>query len=303
MRINDLLKPQSILLHADIKDKQTAIDTLIDLHDKAGNLTDKEEYTRGIMAREAESTTAVGEGIAIPHCKSAAVENPGLTVMTVDEGIDYGAPDGKPSNIIFMIAAPMDGDLHLEVLSRLMMLLMDLDLRKTLLAANTPEEFLNALNEAEAAKFPEAVEEAPAAAPVEEKPSGYRVLAVTACPTGIAHTYMAAEALEQQANKMGISIKVETNGSGGAKNVLTPEEIANAEAIIVAADKQVAMARFAGKKVYRTKVADGINKPEELINTALSDSTPIYEASEDASAEPDNTLNESMGRKDRKSVV
>ena len=303
MRIKDLLKDGSILLHADIKDKQAAIDKLIDMHDQVGNLTDKAEYTRGIMAREAESTTAVGEGIAIPHCKSPAVEDPGLTVMTVDDGIEYGAPDGKPSNIIFMIAAPMDGDLHLEVLSRLMMLLMDLDLRKTLLEANTPEEFLDALSDAEAAKFPEAVEEAPAAAPVEEKPAGYRVLAVTACPTGIAHTYMAAEALEQQATKMGIPIKVETNGSGGAKNVLTPEEIAAAEAIIVAADKQVPMARFAGKKVYRTKVADGINKPEELINIALSDSTPIYEATGDASAEPDNTLNESMGRKIYKSLM
>ena len=149
MRINDLLKKESILLHAEISEKQTAIETLIDLHDKAGNLSDKAEYTKGIMAREAEGTTAVGEGIAIPHCKSPAVKNPGLTVMTVDDGIDYGAPDGQPSNLLFMIAAPMDGDLHLEVLSRLMTLLMDLDLRKTLLAADSPEEFLEALDNAE----------------------------------------------------------------------------------------------------------------------------------------------------------
>ena len=301
MKIQDLLKPASIIIHADVETKEQAIAALIDKHDEAGNLTDKEVYTQGILKRESEGTTAIGEGIAIPHCKSDAVCNPGLAAMTVPGGIDYNAPDGQPSNLVFMIAAPMDGDLHLEVLARLMTLLMDLNLRKELLAAKTGEEFLEILNKAEAAKFPEEAEapaESPAEAAAEEAAEGAavaaaeaaessfpRILAVTACPTGIAHTYMAAEALNQKAEEMGISIKVETNGSGGAKNLLTAEEIAAAEGIIVAADKQVAMARFAGKKVYKTKVADGINKPEELINKALSDSCPVYEASAEAAAE------------------
>ena len=302
MRTKDLLKPQSILLHADITEKQEAIRTLIELHDQAGNLSDKEEYTKGILAREEESTTAVGEGIAIPHCKSPAVKTPGLTAMTVDQGIEYGAPDGKPSNLLFMIAAPMDGDLHLEVLSRLMMLLMDLDLRAKLLAADTPEEFLQAIDDAETAKFPDETE----AAPAEEAPSAatHKILAVTACPTGIAHTYMAAEALEQQGEKMGIWLKAETNGSGGAKNVLTPEEIAEADGIIVAADKNVKMARFDGKPVVITKVADGINKPEELISRILNGEAPIYHhqggAEEDSSGAPEG---ESIGRKIYKALM
>ena len=283
MNIKDLLKPESILINADVKTKNEAIRTLLDLHDKAGNISDKEVYTEGILKRESESTTAVGEGIAIPHCKSGAVAHPGLTAMTVPEGIDYGAPDGKPSNLIFMIAAPLDGDLHLEVLSRLMTLLMDLDLRQKLLTAGSGQEFLDMLTEAEKAKYPDEVvdepEESakPEATEAQTEPDDhYRVLAVTACPTGIAHTYMAAEALNQKAKEMGIPIKVETNGSGGAKNILTPEEIEQAEAIIIAADKNVEMARFDGKKLLSTKVADGINKPEELINEALSDDTPIY---------------------------
>lgn len=302
MRTKDLLKPQSILLHADITEKQEAIRTLIELHDQAGNLSDKEEYTKGILAREEESTTAVGEGIAIPHCKSPAVKTPGLTAMTVDQGIEYGAPDGKPSNLLFMIAAPMDGDLHLEVLSRLMMLLMDLDLRAKLLAADTPEEFLQAIDDAETAKFPDETE----AAPAEEAPSAatHKILAVTACPTGIAHTYMAAEALEQQGEKMGIWLKAETNGSGGAKNVLTPEEIAEADGIIVAADKNVKMARFDGKPVIITKVADGINKPEELISRILNGEAPIYHhqggTEEDSSGAPEG---ESIGRKIYKDLM
>ncbi|MDD6155274.1 MAG: fructose-specific PTS transporter subunit EIIC [Eubacteriales bacterium] len=283
MNIKDLLKPESILINADVKTKDEAIRTLIDLHDKAGNISDKEVYTEGILKRESESTTAVGEGIAIPHCKSGAVAHPGLTAMTVPEGIDYGAPDGKPSNLIFMIAAPLDGDLHLEVLSRLMTLLMDLDLRQKLLTAKSGQEFLDMLTEAEKAKYPDEVVDEPedsakpeAAEAQAEPDDHYRVLAVTACPTGIAHTYMAAEALNQKAKEMDIPIKVETNGSGGAKNILTPEEIEQAEAIIIAADKNVEMARFDGKKLLSTKVADGINKPEELINEALSDDTPIY---------------------------
>ena len=314
MKIRDLLKPESIVINAPAKTKDEAISMLIDKHDEAGNLSDKQVYTDGILKRESESTTAIGEGIAIPHCKSDSVINPGLAAMTVPEGIDYGAPDGQPSNLVFMIAAPMDGDLHLDVLAKLMTLLMDLDLRKRLLAAESGEAFLDELNKAEAAKFPEEAEESAdeasaaavsedAAASEETKEGAYRVLAVTACPTGIAHTYMAAEALNQKAEEMGISIKVETNGSGGAKNELTADDIAAAEAIIVAADKQVAMARFAGKKVLKTKVADGINKPEELINKALSDSCPVFEGEALTESAEADTLNESMGRKIYKALM
>ena len=322
MKIKDLLKPESIVINAPVETKDAAISMLIDKHDEAGNISDKQVYTEGILKRESEGTTAIGEGIAIPHCKSDSVVNPGLAAMTVPGGIDYGAPDGQPSNLVFMIAAPMDGDLHLDVLAKLMTLLMDLELRKRLLAADSGEAFLDELNKAEAAKFPEEAEEEKetaaeagadeagqavagvAAAGASDAAEGsYRVLAVTACPTGIAHTYMAAEALNLKAEEMGISIKVETNGSGGAKNELTPEEIASAETIIVAADKPVAMARFAGKKVLKTKVADGINKPEELINKALSDSCPVFEGEAAAESVEADTLNESMGRKIYKALM
>ncbi len=298
MKIRDLLKPESIVINAPVTSKDEAIAKLIDLHEAAGNLKDKAVYTEGILKRESEGTTAIGEGVAIPHCKSDAVATPGLAAMTVPEGVDYDAPDGQPSNLLFMIAAPMDGDLHLDVLAKMMTLLMDMDLRQNLLKASSGEEFLDVLNKAEAEKYPEEAGEEKAA-----EPGTYRVLAVTACPTGIAHTYMAAEALNQKAEEMGIPIKVETNGSGGAKNELTAAEIAAAEAIIVAADKQVAMARFAGKKVYKTKVADGINKPEELINKALSDSCPVYEADGEAAAEAESTGDESVGRKIYKSLM
>ena len=210
MKIKDLLKAESIVINAPVATKDEAIDKMIDLHEAAGNLKDKDVYKQGILKRESEGTTAIGEGIAIPHCKSDAVKTPGLTALTVPEGVDYDAPDGEPSNLLFMIAAPMDGDLHLDVLAKLMTLLMDMDLRKNLLAAKSGEEFLDVLNKAEADKFPEEAEEAAAA------PAGtYRILAVTACPTGIAHTYMAAEALNLKAEELGIPIKVETNGSGG----------------------------------------------------------------------------------------
>ena len=317
MRIRDLLKPESIVINAPAKTKDDAISMLIERHDAAGNLSDKQVYTEGILKRESEGTTAIGEGIAIPHCKSDSVVNPGLAAMTVPEGIDYGAPDGQPSNLVFMIAAPMDGDLHLDVLAKLMTLLMDLELRKRLLASDSGEAFLEELNKAEAEKFPDEVKESEeegasdasdAAAAAESADAAaadgaYRVLAVTACPTGIAHTYMAAEALNLKAEEMGIPIKVETNGSGGAKNELTPEDIAAAEAIIVAADKPVAMARFAGKKVYKTKVADGINKPEELINKALSDSCPVFEGEAVTESVEADTLNESLGRKIYKALM
>ena len=248
MRIVDLLNKDSILLGGAPTSKSEAIDMLIDLQVKGGNIADREAYKKGILAREAMSSTAVGEGIAIPHAKSEAVKAPSLAAMTVPGGVDYEAMDDEPSNLLFMIAAPNNGDVHLEVLSRLMTLLMDEDFRAKLLAADSKESFLAAIAAAEREKYPDE----PAAAPAAPAESGYRVLAVTACPTGIAHTYMAAEALEKAGKRLGISIKVETNGSGGAKNILTPEEIEKCDGIIVAADKTVEMARFSGKKVIST---------------------------------------------------
>ena len=263
---------------AKLSTKADAIDLMIRLHDEAGNLADKEEYRKGILAREEEGTTAGGEGIASPHAKSAAVKQAGLVAITVPEGIDYQAPDGKPSKILFMIAAPEDGDLHLEVLSRLMTLLMDMELREELLKAQTPEAFLEAIDRKEKERYPEEAEAAGEKQESEKdgKKEGYRILAVTACPTGIAHTYMAAEALEKKAREMGYSLKAETNGSGGAKNVLTPEEIEAADGIIIAADKNVEMVRFDGKRVYKTNVSAGINKPEELIKKIIDKEAPVF---------------------------
>ena len=270
MRIVDLLSKDSIKLNAAPKSKPEAIDMLIDLQVKGGKIADKEAYKAGILAREEKGSTAVGEGIAIPHAKSEAVKAPSLAAMTVPEGVDYEALDDEPSNLLFMIAAPNDGDVHLEVLSRLMTILMDEDFRENLLKAKDADEFLKVIDEMEKEKYPDE-------AKAEEKSAeGYRVLAVTACPTGIAHTYMAAEALEKAGKKLGISIKVETNGSGGAKNILTQEEIAACDGIIVAADKTVPMSRFEGKKVIRTKVSDGIKIPEELINRIAKGDAPVY---------------------------
>lgn len=268
MRIVDLLKPEAIRLHQTLADKSEAIERLIDLHASVGNVRDKEVFRAEILKREELGSTAVGDGIAIPHAKSETVAAPGLAAMTVPSGVDYGAPDGKPSDILFMIAAPLDGDLHLEVLSRLMTLLMDEGLRAKLKAAKTPEEFLAAIDDMERERFDE-----PKA---EEKQDGYRVLAVTACPTGIAHTYMAAEALEKAGKAMGYPLKAETNGSAGAKNVLTADEIAACDGIIVAADKSVEMSRFDGKPVLSVSVSDGINKPEELIEKIRSGAVAVY---------------------------
>lgn len=270
MRIVDLLSKDSIKLNASPKSKPEAIDMLIDLQVKGGKIADKEAYKAGILAREEKGSTAVGEGIAIPHAKSEAVKAPSLAAMTVPEGVDYEALDDEPSNLLFMIAAPNDGDVHLEVLSRLMTILMDEDFRENLLKAKDANEFLKVIDEMEKEKYPD---EPKAEEKAEE---GYRVLAVTACPTGIAHTYMAAEALEKAGKKLGISIKVETNGSSGAKNILTQEEIDACDGIIVAADKTVPMSRFEGKKVIRTKVSDGIKIPEELINRITKGDAPVY---------------------------
>lgn len=290
MRITDLLKKEGIRLDTAPADKAEAIEMLVALHEKCGNLNDTAAYREGILAREAMGTTAIGMEIAIPHAKSAAVKAPALTAMTVPAGVDYGSPDGMPAKLLFMIAATTDGDVHMEVLARMMQLLMDMDLTEKLKNAKTPEEFLSLIDAAETAKFPDEVKAAPA------KKEGYRVLAVTACPTGIAHTYMAAEALQKAGEKLGIPIKVETNGSGGAKNVLTAEDIANCDGIIIAADKSVDTARFDGKPVYSTKVADGIHKPEELINKIINGEAPVFKADKKAAASAE-VGNESFGRK------
>ena len=292
MRIVDLLSKESIALNAAPKSKPEAIDLLIELQVKGGNIADKEAYKAGILAREEKGSTAVGEGIAIPHAKSEAVKAPSLAAMTVPEGVDYEALDDEPSNLLFMIAAPNDGDVHLEVLSRLMTILMDEDFREKLLNAKDKEEFLKIIDDMEKEKYPDE--------PAEQKTEaqGYRVLAVTACPTGIAHTYMAAEALEKAGKKLGISIKVETNGSGGAKNVLTQEDIDGCDGIIVAADKTVEMARFNGKKVIKTKVSDGIKIPEELINRIEAGDAPVYHhEGGSGSSQASSGDGESFGRK------
>lgn len=273
MRIVDLLKKESIELNSPVKSKDEAIDKLIALQTAGGAIADSEEYKSDILKREAISTTAIGEGIAIPHAKSTAVLSPSLAAITSQDGVDYGSPDGKPSKLIFMIAAPVGGsDVHLEVLSRMMTLLMDEGLREKLEAANDKEEFLNIIDKAEKEKYSEEPQ-APAKENNEDAPL---ILAVTACPTGIAHTYMAAEALVKAGEKAGIRIKVETNGSGGVKNLLTSEEIKEAKGIIIAADKSVETERFSGKPVIMTKVADGINKPEELINRILNGEAKTY---------------------------
>lgn len=301
MRITELLKKDSVSLGVKVDSKDAAINYLVDLHARVGNITDKAVFKEGIVKREEGGSTAIGEGIAIPHAKNKAVTKAGLAAMTVPEGVDYDSLDGQPTNLIFMIAAPEGGsDVHLEVLSRLSMLLIDEDFRKELLASKNVEEFLKVCDKYEAAKFPEefAKDEQSAddkatdkqktdaagsegtdkqkADAAGSKAPVYKVLAVTACPTGIAHTYMAAEALEKEGKKLGIPVKAETNGSGGAKNILTDEEIASCDGIIVAADKNVETARFDGKPVLFVKVADGIHKPAELIQKIESGEVPVH---------------------------
>ena len=301
MRITELLKKDGVSLGVRVDSKDAAINYLVDLHAKVGNITDKAVFKEGIVKREESGSTAIGEGIAIPHAKNKAVTKAGLAAMTVPEGVDYDSLDGQPTNLIFMIAAPEGGsDVHLEVLSRLSMLLIDEDFRKELLASKNVDEFLKVCDKYEAAKFPEEFakddkaedskatdgQKADAASDkgtgkqnadaAGSKAPSYKVLAVTACPTGIAHTYMAAEALEKEGKKLGIPVKAETNGSGGAKNILTDEEIAACDGIIVAADKNVETARFDGKPVLFVKVADGIHKPAELIQKIESGEVPIH---------------------------
>lgn len=293
MRIVDLLKKESIQLNAAPKSKSEAIDMLVDLQVKGGNISDKEEYKKGILAREEHGSTAVGEGIAIPHAKNKGVKAPSLAAMTVPDGVDYEALDDEPSNILFMIAAPEGGsDVHLDVLARLMTVLMDEDFRARLLAAKDKDNFLKIIDDMETEKYPDEPQEKAAGT----DDGRIKVLAVTACPTGIAHTYMAAEALEKAGKKLGISIKVETNGSGGAKNILTKAEIEDCDGIIVAADKNVEMARFDGKKVIITKVSDGIKIPEELINRIEAGDAPVYHHTGSAASDSSDE-GESFGRK------
>ncbi|MBR1829149.1 MAG: PTS sugar transporter subunit IIA [Atopobiaceae bacterium] len=281
MKITDLLKVEGIKVGATAANQMDAIDQLVALQDASGNINDKAAYKEGILAREAEFSTAVGDGIAIPHAKVAAVTKPGLAAMTVPGGVDWNAPDGEPADLMFMIAAPEgEANTHLEMLAKLSALLMHADFANALRRAHDAQEFLQIIDEAEAARDLEQAQKnaaqvaARAAAADDAWP---KILAITACPTGIAHTYMAAENLEKKAAEMGIQLKAETQGSAGAKNVLTAEEIAHAEGIIIAADKNVDRARFAGKQVYSTNVSAGINDPERLINIILNHEAPVQE--------------------------
>jgi len=310
MKITDLLKPQSILLNASPTNKADAIYTLGDLMDKGGNLSDKAEYLEAVFAREESGSTGLGDGIATPHAKSNGVKEAGLAAMVVPNGVDFDALDGQPSRLFFMIAAPEGAaDTHVEVLSKLATMVIDPDFKNALIQAATVDRFLKLITAKEEGNFDPSVEgyiktedekapsitdaiEAKAAEAIEQvvpKVSVdnpyYEVLAVTGCPTGIAHTYMAAESLERKAKEMGISLKVEKNGASGIKDVLTAEEIEHAKCIIVASDRQVEMARFDGKPMIQTKVANGINKSEELLREAMSNTAPIYHMSQ---ADKDN---------------
>ena len=295
MRITDLLDKKSVTLDLVASTKMEAIDKMVDLVGNSGNLNNKEEYKKAIIAREEMSTTGIGEGVAIPHAKTKAVNKACLASGVSKDGIDYESFDGSLSHLFFMIAAP-DGanDTHLEVLSRLSTILMDEEFRNSLINATSVDEFIALIDKKESEKFPEESREVVEEVVVDSKyPT---VLAVTACPTGIAHTFMAAESLAKAGEKKGVSIKVETNGSSGAKNILTKEEIENATCIIVAADKNVEMARFNGKKVIITKVADGIHKADELIDRAIKGDAPIYHASEDNSSKEVSNEKEGIGR-------
>ena len=289
MKIIDLLDDKSIRLNAEVHSKKEVLDTLVDLMDASGKLNDIETYRKGVYAREEEGSTGIGEGIAIPHCKSAAVNQAGLAAMVAPKGVEFDSLDGEPANLFFLIAAPDTADnVHLDVLSHLSVLLMDPDFTGKLREAETVEDFKKVIEMAE--NEPEEEKEQ-----TEVDANVPYVLAVTGCPTGIAHTYMAAEALERKAEELGYQIKVETRGSSGAKNVLTAEEIAKADGIIVAADTKVPMERFDGKPVIITKVADGINKPEELIRKIVDKQAPVYKSEEAQETVSENTEKKGIG--------
>lgn len=281
MTIRDLLAAESINLNGTPAGKTEALNQCIDLMAKSGKIADVEKYRKGVFAREEEGTTGIGMGIAIPHCKSDAVTKAGLAAMVVKDGVDFESLDGTPAKIIFLIAAPNTEDnVHLQVLSKLSVMLMDEQFTNSLINAGSVDEFLNIIDSAEKAKDEkEAAKEAKAKEPVEVKKDDVFIVAVTACPTGIAHTYMAAEAIEKKAKELGYQVKVETRGSGGAKNVLTDDEIAKAAGVIVACDTNVPTDRFDGKKVIECQVSDGINKAEELIKRIASGDAPVFKAS------------------------
>lgn len=274
MKITELLDLKGIALNVNVNSKDEAIDKLVDLMDATGKISSKEDYKKGILARESLTSTGIGEGIAIPHAQVAAVKTAGLAAMTVPAGVDYESLDGQPAKLFFMIAAPEDGgNTHLQALAKLSALLMDEAFREKLMNAQSAEEFLHIIDEREAIKD---AEEAAEAAKVNE--GQYKVLAVTACPTGIAHTFMAAENLTKAGEAMGYPLKAETNGSEGVGNALTAEEIAAADGIIIAADKNVEMARFDGKPLLSVSVTEGIRHPEDLINKIRNGEAPIYHA-------------------------
>lgn len=281
MTIRDLLAAESINLNGTPAGKTEALNQCIDLMAKSGKIADVETYRKGVFAREEEGTTGIGMGIAIPHCKSDAVTKAGLAAMVVKDGVDFESLDGTPAKIIFLIAAPNTEDnVHLQVLSKLSVMLMDEQFTNSLINAGSVDEFLNIIDSAEKAKDEkEAAKEAKAKEPVEVKKDDVFIVAVTACPTGIAHTYMAAEAIEKKAKELGYQVKVETRGSGGAKNVLTDDEIAKAAGVIVACDTNVPTDRFDGKKVIECQVSDGINKAEELIKKIAAGDAPVFKAS------------------------
>lgn len=290
MKIIDLLDDRSILLDGRVADKKAALDQMVELMDASGKLRDKETYRQGVYAREQEGSTGIGEGIAIPHCKSDAVIKPGLAAMVVKDGVEFESLDGQPAHLFFLIAAPNTEDnVHLDVLSRLSVLLMDEDFTNKLRQAASVSEFKQIIEDAEKSSENEGDTS------VERADSEHYIVAVTGCPTGIAHTYMAAEALEKKAKELGYSIKVETRGAGGAKNVLTADEIERADGIIVAADTQVPMDRFQGKSTVVTKVADGINKPEELLREIVDGKAPLYEGGGETAPKEEIAEKEGIG--------
>lgn len=289
MRISELLQKESIAIGKKPRGKAAAIDQLVELLAKGGNLKDKGKFKQAILEREKLSTTGIGEGIAIPHGKSNAVKRAALAAMVVPEGVDFESADGQAAHLLFMIAVPENGaDLHLEVLERLAAMLMDEDFRIKLMEAKHPSDFLKIISAEEEKRF---------AKPEEKEQVGYDILAVTACPTGIAHTFMAAESLENKAREMGITIKVETNGSGGAKNVLTAQEIKEAKGIIIAADKNVEMVRFRGKKVLQVPVTEGIRKPDVLLSKIIQGEAPLYGGGTEKEASSPEEEKRSTGNK------
>lgn len=292
MRITDLLDARSILLDASPKSKSEALDQIVDLMVKSEKINDKEAYRKQVYAREEESTTGIGEGIAIPHGKCDAVTKPGLAAMVVKDGVDFDSLDGEPVTLMFLIAAPNTEDnIHLDVLSKLSVLLMNEEFTESLRNAKTVEEFMNIINDADEkeAGIDERLAGADEESTAEETTGKVKILAVTSCPTGIAHTYMAAEGIEKAAKAKECAVKVETRGSGGAKNVLTAKEIEEADGIIVAADAQVALDRFDGKKVIICQVSDGISKADELVDRVINGDVPVYHAANGAEVKESNS--------------